>query len=90
MKLGAALIGALALYYSLLNSVNFLQADVRRIEQNEISTLKRQDEEFKQLINRLRDEATSERLRQTEILTEVRTDVRQMRAIIERLERPRQ
>lgn len=88
VQIGALLVGLASFAFMLQSSMNRLDADVKRIEvelRTERQTREKSSLEFSQQLQRMQTDATAERVRQIELLTELRTDVRQMRVVIERL-----
>jgi diaminopimelate epimerase len=88
VHIGAVLVGLASFAFMLQHGMSRLDADVKRIESElrlERQTREKSNIDFAQQLQRMQTEATAERVRQIELLTELRTDVRQMRIVIERL-----
>lgn len=88
VQIGALLIGLSSFAFMLQSSMARMDIDMKRIDSElriERATREKYNTDFAQQLRAMQAEATTERLRQIELLTELRTDVRQMRTIFERL-----
>lgn len=88
VQIGAVLFGLASFGFMLQYGIKAMEVDVQRIETElraERAKRESNDREFATRLERMQTEATTERLRQIELLTELRTDVRQMRTVMERL-----
>lgn len=86
-KFGVMLAGVAGIWFTTSGDVREAKTELLRIKTETLPVFTQADREQTASLLKLREDMNSMRLASTEILTELRTDLRHLRVVLERLER---